>query len=181
VAVLPVANLLFVSGVLVAERALYLPSAGLAIALGDWLARVPGRTRAVALTTLVLACGARTVLRIPVWQNSNTVLDSVRRDSPRSFVGPMESARMLLGQRRPEEALDEFRLAASRTARAPKLLTLGADAALTLGRSRLADSLLSALDRICDSCPFYLNFEARAALARGDSAVADSFRVRMKP
>jgi len=179
VAVLPVANLLFASGVLVAERALYLPSAGLAIALGDWLSRISDRTRAVLLATLVLLCGARTVLRVPVWRNSDTVLESVRHDSPRSYVGPMAAASTLLGQHRPEEALDQFRIAATRAPGAPKLLTLGADAAFALGRSRLADSLLGEIDRICDRCPFYLDFEARSALARGDTAVADSFRVRM--
>ena len=179
VAVLPVSNLLFASGVLVAERALYLPSAGLAIALGDSLSRLPGRTRAVVLATLCLLCGARTAQRVPVWRNSDTVLQSVRHDSQRSYVGPMDSASMLLAQRRPEEALAEFRIAASRTTGAPKLLTLGADAALTLGRSRLADSLLGELDRMCSRCRFYLDFEARAALARGDSAVADSLRIRL--
>jgi hypothetical protein len=62
----------------------------------------------------------------------------------------------------------------------PKLLTLGADAAFALRRSPLADSLLLALDGICERCPVYYEFEARAALARGDTAVADSFLVRAR-
>ena len=39
----PVANLLFPTGILVAERTLYLPSVGLALAVGAWLEQMPGR------------------------------------------------------------------------------------------------------------------------------------------
>lgn len=178
VALLPVANLLFPSGVLVAERALYLPSAGLAIALGDLLARLRDRPHAAALAAVFLAFGARTVLRVPVWKSSESVLQSVQGDSPRSYVGPMWVAMTRLGQHQPKEALAAFGVAALRTENDPKLLALGADAAFTLGRSSLADSLLGELDRLCDRCPLYYEFEASAARARGDTAVADSFRLR---
>jgi len=178
IALLPVANLLFPTGVLVAERTLYLPSAGLAIALGDALSVLRGWRLAAVLAVILVAGGVRTATRVPVWKNSLTVLKSVQEDSPRSYVGPMWIVSTALAQHQAADALDDFRIAAARTTGAPKLLTLGADVAFALHRPRLADSLLSDLERICDRCPFYYEFEARAALARGDSVVADSFLVR---
>jgi protein O-mannosyl-transferase len=178
-ALLPVANILFSTGVLVAERTLYLPSAGLAIAMGAWVKDFPNRKLLPIVAVLTLAGGLRAAFRVPVWTSSETVLESVREDSPRSYVGPMWTASSALAGHHPEDAFNEFHVAASRTTGAPKLLALGADAAFTLGRGPIADSLLNELGRICNRCPFYYEFEARAALARGDSGVADSIRIRM--
>jgi hypothetical protein len=82
VAYLPVANFLFPTGVVMAERTLYLPSAGLAIALGAWMARSDNRTFALALIVLGLAGAIRTALRVPVWKDDRTVTLSILRDSP---------------------------------------------------------------------------------------------------
>src|SRR5207249_10906236 len=54
IAYLPVANLLFPSGVLVAERTFHVPSIGLALALGAWLDRL--ELRAAALVVGLLFC-----------------------------------------------------------------------------------------------------------------------------
>jgi len=180
IALLPVANLLFPAGVLVAERTLYLPSVGLAIIVGAWLKRLPARPLVLVTTAVFLIGGARTALRVPVWSNSQSVLRSVSHDSPRSYVGPTWMAATYLAQHQPEQALQAIRIAAGITDGAPKMLLLGADAAFALGQSRLADSLLARIDRLCYPCPFYYEFEARAALSRGDSAVADSFLVRAR-
>ena len=59
IAFLPVSNLLFSTGVLLAERTLYLPSVGLALAAGAALARLPVQRLRVVLTLLVLAGGIR--------------------------------------------------------------------------------------------------------------------------
>ncbi len=178
IALLPVSNLLFPTGVLVAERTLYLPSAGLAIALGTWVKDLPKRQVLLVAALVFLAGGIRTALRVPAWASSETVLQSVRHDSPRSYVAPMWTASSDLARHQPEQALAEFRAAAQITTNAPKLLLVGADAAFTLGKPRQADSLLARLDAICVRCPFYYEFAARAALARCDTAVADSFRIR---
>lgn len=175
VALLPVANVLFLTGVLVAERTLYLPSAGLAIALG--VAVGHHRPLTLVAAVVVLAAGVRTALRVPVWRDSTAVLESVVRDSPRSYVAPMWTAAAALAQHRPADALRDYRVAAAITTNVPKLLTVGVDVALTLGDGRLADSVSTRLDQIC-RCPFYYEFEARAALARGDTAVADSLLAR---
>ena len=179
VALLPVANVLFPTGILLAERTLYLPSAGLAIALGAAVGDLRLRPLTIVATVVVLAAGMRTALRVPIWKDSTAVLRSAQQDSPRSYVVPMWTAQDNLAQHDPAAALADFRVAHSRTSGAPKLLTLGADAAFALGQSQLADSLLGELARLCDRCPFYYRYEAHAALARGDSAVADSFRVRL--
>ncbi|HET7249674.1 MAG TPA: hypothetical protein VFI79_07500 [Gemmatimonadales bacterium] len=180
VALLPVANMLFLTGVLVAERTLYLPSAGLAIALGAAAGKLRNPRVGLVAAAIVLVAGVRTALRVPIWRDSASVLHSVVRDSPRSYVASMWAASAALAQHRPADALRDYRAAAAITTNAPKLLMVGADAAFTLGDPQLADSALARLDQLCRRCPFYYEFEARAARARGDTAVADSFTVRAR-
>lgn len=72
----PTANLLFPSGIMLAERNLYLAVAAPAAALG-WVAarsevRRPWRIGLLAAVTLVL--GLRTVMRVPFWRDGQTVL-----------------------------------------------------------------------------------------------------------
>ncbi|MGH7612586.1 MAG: hypothetical protein ACREMW_00910 [Gemmatimonadales bacterium] len=180
IAFLPVANLLFPTGVLVAERTLYLPSIGLAIAAGAWLKDVPTRRLALGVAVIVLAGGARTALRVPIWRNSRTVTLSVLLDSPRSFSGPARMVGIYLAEGRPAEALEAFRVSTRIYDRAPPVFVQGADAAFVLGKPQLADSLLARLEQLCHRCVQYYQYEASTALARGDSAVADSFLVRAR-
>jgi hypothetical protein len=180
IAFLPVANLLFPTGVLVAERTLYLPSIGLAIAAGAWLKDLPARRLAFLVGAVFLAGGARTALRVPIWRNSRTVTLSVLEDSPRSYSGPARMVGIYLAEGRPVEALEAFRVATRIYDRVPPVFLQGADAAFTLGMSRLADSLLARMEQLCDRCQFYYQYEAGIALARGDTAVADSFLVRVQ-
>jgi len=178
IALMPVANLLFPAGVLVAERTLYLPSVGLALALAAWLKDLPGRSLGVVAVVVALLGGIRTALRVPVWSSQRAVAWSVLKDSPRSYVVPLLNAGTYLAQDQPERALESIRILSAITDHAPKALAWGADVAFQLGRPRLADSLLARLDQACERCAFYYEFEARAALSRRDSAVADSFLVR---
>jgi hypothetical protein len=178
IALSPVANLLFPVGVLVAERTLYLPSAGLALALGAWLPAAAPRAWPVVLGALVLAAGARTVDRVPVWRNELRVIESEFQDSPRSFDGPARMVRVYLNARQPGKALDAFRNAERIYDKMPWIYVTGADAAFTLGRASTADSLLTKLDQLCYRCEHYYRFEAGAALARGDTTTADSLVAR---
>jgi hypothetical protein len=181
IALLPVANLVFPVGVLVAERTLYLPSAGLVLAAGAALARLPLARLRPAVAALVVAGGARTALRVPVWRDMITVVQSVLEDSPRSFDGPARMVTIYLYQHRPDKALDAYRIADSIFDRMPWVYMTGADAALSLGRSRLADSMLARLDQLCTHCDYYYRFEAGVARIRGDSAVAESLLARLRP
>jgi len=94
IAWLPTANIVFPSGVLLAERALYLPSAGMLLAAGTAVAwgmrRFSGATSAapVALAALgvVLVAGTvRSVDRQRTWRSSEDVFLTMRRDEPTSF------------------------------------------------------------------------------------------------
>src|SRR5207247_2281164 len=85
IAYLPVANLLFPSGVLVAERTLYAPSIGLALALGAWLARLELRRAALVAGLLLLAGGVRSAVRVPVWHDDLSVVVSILGGSPASY------------------------------------------------------------------------------------------------
>lgn len=180
ISLLPVANLLFPIGVLVAERTLYLPSVGLCLAVGFWIRGVAARPLAWAAAVVLAACGVRTALRVPVWSSTVRVASSVSRDSPRSYVGPMWRAGAALAAHRPADALAGVRAAVAITDRAPRLLLLGADAALTLGRPVVADSFLARLDQLCRQCSFHYKNEARAAVQRGDTAIARELLARAR-
>jgi hypothetical protein len=180
IALLPVANLFFPVGVLVAERTLYLPSVGLALAAGSSVQRLPMRPLAWTAGVVFAAGAVRAALRVPVWSGPQAVAMSVLRDSPRSYVVPMLEARSALAQHRSEEALAAVRRATGITAGAPRVLVLGADAAFMLGQTRVADSLLTRLDAICRRCPFYYEQEAQVALSRGDTSVAREFLLRAR-
>ena len=83
-----------------------------------------------------------------------------------------------LSQHRPEKALEAYRVATSTYDKMPWVHIAGADAALTLGRSALADSMVRRVDALCARCDYYYRFEARIAQTRGDSGVADSLLAR---
>jgi protein O-mannosyl-transferase len=180
IAFLPVSNLLFSSGVLLAERTLYLSSVGLALAAGAALARLPAPRFRNVLALLVLAGGIRSAVRTPVWHDDFSVTQSILQDSPESYRGPARMAALYQSHRQPDRALAALRIASRTYDRDPSLFIAGADAALTLGQSRLADSLLSRAELLCSRCPGYYRTQALAARSRGDSAVADSLLARMR-
>ncbi len=173
-AFLPVANLLFSTGVLVAERTLYLPSVGFALAAGAALARLPAdRVRALAVA-LVLAGGVRSAVRVGVWHDDIAVTMSILQDSPSSFRGPQRMAVHYLSHRQPARSLDAVRISARAYARDPAIYITGADAAFTLGQYQVADTMLANLEQLCYRCEGYYRIQSLAARARGDSATADS-------
>jgi hypothetical protein len=180
IAFLPVANLLFPTGVLVAERTLYLPSAGLALALGAWLRDLPAQRLRTILGILVVAGGVRSAVRVPVWRDDLRATLSIFTDSPRSYRGPARMLGVYLATHRPERALEAARLAITTFDRDPMLYMSAATAALTAGRAPLADTLFAQAERLCTGCVGYYRFEAAAARARGDSAVADSLLARVR-
>jgi len=178
VALLPVANLLYPVGFYVAERTLYLPSAGLVLAAAGALARLPReRLRAVVAALAVLG-GVRTALRVPVWRNDVAVALSVMDDSPRSYVGPKWMIGYYLDERQPAKALAAARIAAGIYDRDPRIYVSGAVAAFEAGDSRAADSLLAELERLCSRCRESYRREAALARAHGYMTAADSLLAR---
>jgi len=173
-AFLPVANLLFPTGILVAERTLYLPSAGLALALGAWGRDLRGWRLGVPLAAVVIAGGIRSALRVPVWRNDRRVILSVLDDSPRSYAGPMGMGAVYLQTGDAEKALAAFRYASSVAPLEGRPYLLAGHAALKLRRFAVADSEFAQVDRMCNPCGGLYRTEAGAALQMGDTAVADS-------
>lgn len=91
-AVLPVSNLLFTTGILVAERTLYVPSFAIAIAAAGAASALPRvaspmrRRVAVALASAVLLLfTARTMARVPEWESTERIFASQLRDRPDSY------------------------------------------------------------------------------------------------
>jgi len=178
IAYLPVANFLFPVGIFVAERTLYLPSAGLAVAVGAYLQNLPRRFLAVILGTVLVLCGVRTALRVPVWRDDRTVARSLLRDAPWSYRSHNYSAWQFYSAGYVERALDSWLLAGRIYDRDPDIFLAGAMAAYSLRQPRLADSLLTLADRACLYCPMEYRSIAGLARERGDSLAADSLLAR---
>ncbi len=170
----PVANLLFPIGVLVAERTLYLPSAGLALAVGGALRQVKGRSLALVATAIFVLGGARTALRVPVWKDNLHATASLLDDAPLSYHTYDLAGWQLLWARQTDKALAAFLRSTELYQHDQRVYLAAADAAFTLQRPALADSLLRIADQICPQCPASYANQIGAARLRGDSASADS-------
>jgi len=88
-AALPTSNFLFATGTIMAERLMYLPSAGIALAIaaflpGDLSALARRPARAAALAAAVLLLLFRTIARNPVWESDETLFRNLILTSPDS-------------------------------------------------------------------------------------------------
>lgn len=178
-AYLPVSNLIVPIGVLMGERNLYLPSVGLALALGAAAARLPVRPLVVGATAILLAAAVRTALRVPVWRDNLHVTLSLLEDSPQSYQGHMASAGLFLETGRSDKALEAARAAIALYPLDPRPYLIGAHAALKLGRMPTADSLMRLADRHCSPCAGVYEAEGAVAASMGDSAIADTLRAHL--
>jgi Flp pilus assembly protein TadD len=80
------ANVVVPTGVVLAERLAYLPTAGIAIVAGALWARLPRGRALWPATALVLALlAARSIQRATVWHDSSSFLSALRRDAPDSY------------------------------------------------------------------------------------------------
>lgn len=84
---LPTSNLLFLAGVLLAERTLFLPSVGFAAGVGWLLVQLhrehPRIGTVVIAVGLALLC-CRTIVRNPTWHDNATVFATLLRERPES-------------------------------------------------------------------------------------------------
>ncbi len=109
VTLLPASNLLFPTGIVLAERTLFLPSVGLALMVGSLVARWPhGRPGTLLLGAcawgLLLAGATRSALRLPVWRNNQVLYAATIRDAPESYWAWRNYAGDLVLQGRPDDA-----------------------------------------------------------------------------
>jgi protein O-mannosyl-transferase len=118
VALLPVSNVIVPTGVLLAERTLFLPSVGFMIAVGGAAAMVAARARGLlrrlgpaaiyACAVLVAASVARSVERERVWRNDPFLSVRTVQDAPRSFRAQRAYADVLFAIGQPQLALDAY-------------------------------------------------------------------------
>ena len=100
-AYLPTSNLFFSSGIVLAERALYVPVLLVAAAAGcavDW-ARSRWRPERVGLVAGAVLCvfAGMTLARLPVWRDNRTFLLTLLADHPESYWGHWSAAAVLAG------------------------------------------------------------------------------------
>jgi len=111
VTILTVSNLIIPIGVLVAERTLYLPSFALAFAVAALLShtRIHAYTHTRLLVTAVLlALAVRSLMRIPDWQSTDSIMTALVRDRPDAFRGQWHLARMARAAKHPADALARY-------------------------------------------------------------------------
>ncbi|MEO5509971.1 MAG: hypothetical protein ABIS27_05020, partial [Longimicrobiales bacterium] len=116
IAMLPVSNLLFPIGTILAERTLYLPSFAIAIAVAAAVAFVDGeaiasrhrRTTLGFLTLVCVAFTARTIVRIPDWKSTQSIFRAQARTRPDSFRAQWHFARKAVEARKPRTALELY-------------------------------------------------------------------------
>ena len=124
-AYLPTSNLLFPSGIVLAERALYIPvllvaaaaGGGVDWALGGWRPQRVGLATAAVLAVLA----GRTLTREPVWRDNRTFLLTMLAEHPESYWGHWSAAAVLAGLGDTSSARHEYARADSLFDRDPHL------------------------------------------------------------
>jgi protein O-mannosyl-transferase len=111
-------NLVVMTGFMLAERALFLASAGVIVCVavvGQWVWRTVGESNArvrpmmLGVSALLLIAGAaRSLLRAPVWHDNNTLFRQTVKDVPTSYRAHWMLAENLLEHGPNQEGLDEM-------------------------------------------------------------------------
>lgn len=110
----PLSNVLFLSGVLLAERTLYLPSVGFVAAAGWLVVRLARDRRTVAvvgLAAMLTFMGWRTWTRNPTWRDNITVFGTLIEDYPHSGRSQWVLGDLFFQQGRSEQGLMAYRAA----------------------------------------------------------------------
>ena len=140
VTVSPASNLLFLTGVLLAERTLYLPSVGFAAGVGWMLAQLrwerPRTGTVVVAVVLGLLC-CRTIVRNPTWKDNATVFGTLLRERPESGRAQWVSGDMYMGRGDHLRGLAAYRRAIGMVGESYTLLA-------EVGRRMMADGFDSA-------------------------------------
>lgn len=114
VAMSPTSNTVFLSGILLAERTLYLPSVGLAAATGWLILRLARDRRRLAwagLAVVVTLASVRTWTRNPTWRDTLTTLGTLVEDYPQSGRSQWILGDQFLSMGRVSQALFAYRAA----------------------------------------------------------------------
>jgi len=172
VAWLPTANLLFPTGIVLAERTLYLATTGVALVLSAgfvWLAARRGtRVAAAATGCVALAFGARTVSQIPVWRDNRDLLLWALEVHPEAYRSHQAAARALVRLGNLPAALREYGVSIELYPLDHYNLTEAAAAALDADRVRMALDYLRRAERLNGSYGLAQVLLARTLLEAGN-------------
>ncbi len=117
IALLPVSNLLLPTGIALAERTLFLPSAGICLALGavlDGLASQYEWKRLRVIVAVLVAAGLGwSAFRQPVWKDNMTLFHQTTIDAPLSYRAHWGYGSMLFDQGEREQGFREMEIARS--------------------------------------------------------------------
>ncbi len=158
VAVLPVSQVLFPAGTILAERTLYLPSAGFCIAMGELWRRTRGmgagvrwsQAPMVVATVVVFSFGVRTALRNPAWESTFAVFRTLHAEHPESYLAQRARAAGLAEVGQFTEAAEAYRLSVELS---PSNYSTLAEAGEFFGRRRSYEEAEALLSRAIAQTP----------------------------
>jgi hypothetical protein len=110
----PTSNFFFLSGILLSERTLYLPSVGFVAVVGWALARlfrVRPRVTPVVLAVALVLLGGRSWVRTPTWKNDLEVFNTMIREHPESGRSQWILGDLYFAAGRRSDALRAYRVA----------------------------------------------------------------------
>lgn len=169
---LPTANLLFPSGVVLAERNLYLavlfPAAGVGVAAAAAGARWGARPAMYAVAVLATGCGLRSVARLPAWRDNRSQLLTLLVEHPESYRAHASAAAVLAGAGDTAGARREYALADSLFSGDPHLAAARSFFLLGLGDTAAAASLAERARGILPRERVALRTQFLLAQLRGD-------------
>lgn len=158
------------------DRYLLLPSAGVAVAFGGWVAR-GRRRRLVGALLLVAVWAALSGAQIPVWSSARALWTQALRVDPRHPFALGKLGLMDLAEGRIEEAERRAELARAQAPDADFPVLLKAEVLDARGQRAEAEALLMAQAEASHEITPLLHLGNRA-LAWGDIAAADGFARR---
>ena len=179
---LPTSNLLFASGIVLAERNLYLAVALPAALVGAglaWLEQRRGFRLAIAAAGVAaIACGAVSLVRLPAWRDNRAQLLTLLVEHPESYRAHASAAAVLAGSGDTAGARNQYRIADSLFRGDPHVEAGYAIFLLTVGDTTGAAPLVARLRPAGSAARNGLKARFLLQLRRGDrtgaQAVADT-------
>ena len=175
---LPIANLLFASGVVASGRTLYVPSVGAAIMTGAlasalWHRGGAARSFGVLGVALVAIVGSVTSFRdIGLWRSETSLRDAMLDRQPQSYRGYVYAAELARSQGHEGEASNHYLKAVALFPNEKHLLYSAANASLAVGDTARATEWLGKAVKIA---PEHIPSRTRLvklSLTVGDTSVA---------
>ncbi len=171
IAWLPTANLLFPTGIVLAERTLYLGTVGVALIAAAAFARLAAlrgaRAAAAATGCVALVFGVRVVTQIPVWRDNRDLALWALEAHPEAYRAHQAAARALVRLGDLRGALEQYAVSIELYPLDYYNLTEAGAAALDAGRTGLALDYLRRAERLDGTYGTAQVLLARALLTSG--------------